>query len=271
MQGKILTKECFTKQLEGIKRKNPKKLLAESQKEISELIRQQKAVAKQYQIHKQHNTIFRIARDSIFVKNISKDAQFYSYYAYENIFKELGRRGGLTLQQVTYLTFNEYQDLLLKNKDFSALTNQRMKYSLHFSTKGKTYFYIGKEAKKIRKKIKFADEIHVPTSSNKLKGNPAYPGKVKGRVKIINTVQEMMKMHDGNILVSHMTNPDIVPAMKQARAIVTDLGGITCHAAIISRELKIPCVIGTKVATQVLKDGDEIQVDAHKGIVQKIN
>jgi pyruvate,water dikinase len=65
-----------------------------------------------------------------------------------------------------------------------------------------------------------------------------------------------------------MTTPEYVPIMKMASAIVTDEGGISCHAAIVSRELKIPCVIGTKNATKVLKTGDEIEVDAEKGIVK---
>ena len=77
-------------------------------------------------------------------------------------------------------------------------------------------------------------------------------------------------MKEKDILVSHMTSPDIVPVMKKAAAIVTDLGGLTCHAAIVARELKKPCVIGTKVATQVLKDGDKVEVNADKGIVRKI-
>jgi pyruvate,water dikinase len=65
-----------------------------------------------------------------------------------------------------------------------------------------------------------------------------------------------------------MTRPEYVPLMKKAAGIITDEGGITCHAAIVSRELKIPCVIGTKIATKVLKDGDMVEVDADKGIVK---
>ena len=80
----------------------------------------------------------------------------------------------------------------------------------------------------------------------------------------------MSKMKPGDILVSKATNPNVVPAMKIAGAIITDEGGITCHAAIISRELKIPCVIGTKIATQVLKDGDKVEVDANNGIIKKL-
>jgi pyruvate,water dikinase len=67
-----------------------------------------------------------------------------------------------------------------------------------------------------------------------------------------------------------MTNPQMMPLIKDAGAIVTDEGGLTCHAAIISREMKIPCVVGTKVATRVLKDGDLVEVDAEKGVVKII-
>jgi pyruvate,water dikinase len=70
------------------------------------------------------------------------------------------------------------------------------------------------------------------------------------------------------VLVTSMTTPDFIVAMKKAGAIVTDEGGLSCHAAIVSRELKIPCVIGTKIATKVFKDGDRVEVDANKGIVK---
>jgi pyruvate,water dikinase len=81
----------------------------------------------------------------------------------------------------------------------------------------------------------------------------------------------MSKMKQGDILVSIATNPDIVPAMKKAGAIVTEQGGITSHAAIVSRELGTPCVIGTKIATKVFKDGDIVEVDANKGTVKLID
>ena len=80
------------------------------------------------------------------------------------------------------------------------------------------------------------------------------------------------KMKQGDILVAPATNPDVVPAMKKAAAIVTDAGGVTSHAAIISRELGVPCLIGTKISTKVLKDGDYVEVDAEtNGVVKIIN
>jgi pyruvate, water dikinase len=74
----------------------------------------------------------------------------------------------------------------------------------------------------------------------------------------------------GEILVSNMTHPDYIIGMRKSGAIVTDEGGISSHAAIISRELGIPCIIGTKIATKVFKDGDHVEVDANKGIVKVI-
>ncbi|MBU1031264.1 MAG: hypothetical protein KKB65_08575, partial [Nanoarchaeota archaeon] len=74
----------------------------------------------------------------------------------------------------------------------------------------------------------------------------------------------------GEIIFTGMSTPDFVPLIKKAAAIVTDEGGVLCHAAIISRELKKPCIVGTKIATQVFKDGDLVEVDANKGVVKKL-
>jgi phosphohistidine swiveling domain-containing protein len=105
---------------------------------------------------------------------------------------------------------------------------------------------------------------------SEFKGQTAYPGFAKGRVRILTKREEVSKLKEGEVLVSPMTMPDYVPAMKRAAAIITDEGGVTCHAAIVARELKKPCIIGTKIATEVLKDGDMVEVDANKGIVRKI-
>jgi phosphohistidine swiveling domain-containing protein len=104
-----------------------------------------------------------------------------------------------------------------------------------------------------------------------LKGSVAYRGNVEGIVKVVFVPDEQMdKVEKGNILVAPMTTPDYLPLMKKAAAFVTDEGGITCHAAIVARELKKPCIIGTKFATQVLKDGDRVAVDADNGQVRII-
>jgi pyruvate, water dikinase len=108
----------------------------------------------------------------------------------------------------------------------------------------------------------------IESGADTFKGNCASSGFAKGIVKIINKPEEMEKMEKGNIMVSHTTFPSLVPAMKKAAAIVTEDGGITCHAAIVARELKTPCVTGIKIITKVLKDGDMVEVDANEGIVK---
>lgn len=108
------------------------------------------------------------------------------------------------------------------------------------------------------------------TDRKRVKGDVACRGKVIGPVRIIKRKNQAKEFQAGEILVSPMTTPDFLPAMKKAAAIVTDEGGITCHASIVTREMKKPCVIGTKIATKVFKDGDMVEVDAIKGIVRKI-
>ncbi|RAP49635.1 MAG: phosphoenolpyruvate synthase [Methanosphaera sp. rholeuAM74] len=99
------------------------------------------------------------------------------------------------------------------------------------------------------------------------KGLGASPGLVSGTVKIVKDLDELDKILEGDILVTTMTTPDMVPAMKRANGIVTDEGGVTCHAAIISRELGIPCVSGTGDATKVLPENSQVTIDGKKGIV----
>ncbi|MDI6778021.1 MAG: PEP-utilizing enzyme [Patescibacteria group bacterium] len=94
---------------------------------------------------------------------------------------------------------------------------------------------------------------------------------MRGIVRRVDMPDDMAKMNEGDILVSTATTPSIVPAIRKASAIITDEGGLTCHAAIVSREFEIPCVIGTKIATKVLKDGDLAEVNAEKGLVKIIN
>ena len=86
-------------------------------------------------------------------------------------------------------------------------------------------------------------------------------------MKKIKDVTEIARIEAGDVLVTVMTNPDMVPAMRKASAVVTDEGGRTCHAAIVSRELGIPCIVGAKVATEVLAEGSKVTVDATCGVV----
>ena len=116
----------------------------------------------------------------------------------------------------------------------------------------------------IKEGIEEVQQINAPVL---LSGAPASPGLASGPVKLVNDPLEIDKVLTGDVLVAEMTTPDFVPAMKRAVAIVTDRGGRTAHAAIVSRELGIPCVVGTGEAMSVLKDGQDITVDGSNGKV----
>lgn len=95
-------------------------------------------------------------------------------------------------------------------------------------------------------------------------------GIITGKVKIVMTAKELNKIEKGDIMVSITTNPDYLPAMERASAFITDEGGMTCHAAIVAREMKKPCIVGTKIATHVLEDGNEIEINANHGVIRRL-
>ncbi|MBU1197322.1 phosphoenolpyruvate synthase [Candidatus Micrarchaeota archaeon] len=110
-------------------------------------------------------------------------------------------------------------------------------------------------------------EVAIENAKEILTGLRAAPGIAWGPVKIILDPKDISRVYEGDVLVTRMTTPDFVPAMKRAAAIVTDEGGSTCHAAIVSRELGIPCVVGSREATKKLKEKQIVTVDATRGIV----
>ena len=192
-----------------------------------------------------------------------------SHEMMEKFIEELMRRFGFSKAQAKMIAPYELKDILVNGRVDVNELNNRLKLSIGLFTGFENDRMVsGAEAQNIADEIEVS--LAVDTSVKKIKGVCAYPGKVKGVVKIVNDESDMSKFNAGDILLSTSTMPKIIPAMKKAAAIVTDSGGITCHAAIVSRELKVPCVIGTKIATKVLKDGDLVEVDAEKGIVRKI-
>ncbi len=188
---------------------------------------------------------------------------------FKKIFKSAiaGRKQLLNYFKV--IKFEELKKLLLK-KQFPKLSELRKRKINYFLFKNN--FLSGKlELDRTLKRYGFKYQSPKPTLEDSvIYGQTATRGKAKGHVKVILGKDELKKIRKGDVLVTATTSPDFIPAMKISAAIVTDYGGIVCHAAIVSRELRVPCIIGTKIATKVLKDGDRVEVDATKGIVKKI-
>ena len=211
-------------------------------------------------------TLFNNWGNFMVTKIYRRYAQIYAIYRMQPILKEIAKRLKITVKQVNFMILSEVKKALLQNKISRAELKERTRFCVHYIEKDIEKVFVGAKAKKLFSQIKQKDLSNI----TEIKGQTGCVGKATGIVKIIIRPKDMAKMNKGDILVSIATDPDIVTAMKKAAAIVTEQGGVTSHAAIVSREMNIPCLIGTKIATKVLKDGDKVEVDATKGIVKII-
>lgn len=212
-----------------------------------------------------HLKLFKILADIIFSKSYRMDASYYAYFNLEKLFKEISKRLNLSVSEVQSIPPSEMGRILIERRYKSEEITDFYNLGLFLKVNKKIIYISGEKAKiKLDKILPIESEAK---RVNILKGQVAFPGRVKGVAKIINVRGHMSKFKKNDILVSAYTDPTLMPIIGRAKAIVTDVGGLTCHAAIVSRELRKPCVVGTKVATQVINDGDLIEVDANKGVV----
>lgn len=265
--GPILELDYFLQIWQGLIREGKiKKYLGESKTKYSKLKERQKSLFKKLKFNKKHGELFREARYIVWLKAYRKDCMYFGSYVANQFVKEISRRLFISYKQAEFMTREEFGEALLGRKFNTKELDERIKFSVMHGTWNKVYVYSGKKARAFLKKTKWEEEKIEKV--DELTGQTASPGKARGIVKIIETIEDMPKMKSGDIMLSETTYPALVPAMKKAAAIVTNIGGLTCHAAIVARELGIPCVVGTKIATKVLKDGDRVEVDANKGIVR---
>ena len=196
--------------------------------------------------------------------DVRKELFLRTIYTIDTIREEIAKRISFTKDE---LTGYEADDIIKGNIDKKQAQELAKEALAYYNTKkGIKKIYRGKQAREFYNKEYKPDIKDI----KQLEGMAACLGKAVGKVKIIDGVRDFKKMQKGDIIVTSMTRPEFVPVMKKASAIVTNEGGVTCHAAIVSRELNITCIIGTKVATQVLKDGESVEVDADKGVVRKL-
>ena len=214
---------------------------------------------KQNKIIKRYNKrIRRLIRDyhkTIYLADRRKMVVTITHtYLQKFIFQEISRRTKLSKRELTLLTPEEIKNAIIKNK-YPKDISTRMNLSLIIND--------GKSFKVYKKDI-------LPKSDNDLKGMVANKGLARGHVKICFEYNDLKNVKKGDIIVAPMTYPYFVNTMKKASGIITDEGGITSHAAVLSRELGIPCIIGTRNATSVLKDGDFVELDANNNKIKII-
>lgn len=189
------------------------------------------------------------------------------YYYFNALLKELAHRLNIKEDKIKSLTDKELKQLMRGRKLNWKEINQRQIYYAIGTLNHKFFLYYGLKAKQIEKKY------FIPLKSeqvDELKGISAQKGIARGYAKIILSHDDFKKFKENDILIASNTMPEYMPIILKAKALVTEIGGLTCHAAIVSRELKKPCIIGVNNITNVLKDGDLVEVDANKGIIKKL-
>lgn len=214
--------------------------------------------------------ILRMAHEMAFIKDERDDYRRQGSFLIQPLFHEIGRRAGLSLREVTHLLRRETEQFLEERTvpDLGDVRARVNGYVLLKKGESPTEVYSGVRAQQVLQQELGNREDAVKQLVAGLVGSK---GVVTGVVQRVITKHDLRHVVDGAIMVTVTTHPDFVPAMRKCRAIVTDEGGITSHAAIVSREMGIPCIVGTRQATEVFIDGDEVVVDAVKGVVTKIH
>ena len=222
---------------------------------ISELMDHAKTLNKKVAPHqyplipKSLNKLFADARELVYLRTRRTDILYEFLFLARPLLRAVAKKYHIPFGQLKYYTLH------------SLINGRPIKYPKDFgcvSYKEKL-FYFDKPIFNNGLKNKERTEV---------KGAIAYQGIVRGTAKVVMRVSELGKVKKGDILISYMTSPNFLQAMKLSAAFVTNEGGLTCHAAIVAREIKKPCVIGTKIATDIFKDGDLIEVNADKGVVR---
>lgn len=225
--------------------------------------------AEKLKISKKDLEYLLMAKRFVYIKDARDDYRRQGIFEILPFFSELAKRLDLQPKDISFLQSSEVVEFIReKPSNLKSIVASRKKgFVLYLARQNKPICLQSEKAKeairlfKLPRKTKKGKVIH---------GTVASRGLAKGKAAIVKGVKDLKKVEEGNILVAITTHPDYTITMHKAAAIVTDEGGLTCHAAIVSRELGIPCVVGTRVATKTLKDGDKIIVDANRGIITKV-
>jgi len=271
-----LTRSDYFKEIRNEARKKSvaelKSELASLKTKVGRVTNEQSKILKKYKLSADLKLHFYLVRYmGEWIDDRKKHMLMANHYI--NLYcQELAKRFKLDIRKVKYYLPEDFKNLLLKNNKLNPeIANARRKFSAYVIEKHghqarPTVFY-GKTAKKLFAALMSRLEFNCDVIKGQVASAPV--NKISGTIRVVKDIHKQ-KFTAGNILVTTMTRPEFMPYVRRAKAIITDEGGLTCHAAIVSRELKIPCIIGTKVATRVLKSGNRVEMDLEKGIVKKL-
>jgi len=212
---------------------------------------------KNIRLTEEEKNIIELLKIAEVVRDQRKQLNLTGSHVLGRFLDEIVRRCRIKKDIASRVFWYEYENLIKNKTKIVPRLLKRRKVSIVLE-KNKT-FYFGRVAIVENVRLKAVKEI---------KGTPASKGVVTGRSRIVLSSKNFGSFKTGEILIAEMTRPDFLPIMKKASAIITDEGGLTCHAAIVARELGIPCIVGTKIATRIIKNGQKIEVNGNKGIIK---
>ncbi len=205
----------------------------------------------------------------IYLRTYRKNIISRSHFLHMPLLKEIGVRMKIG-NDIYLVSYSEMEKFLQKKEKITKdIIRKRKEGWGIIAVNGFVEIISGKkEVLEVMERFQIGKLPLAPAVHTVIKGMPACMGNVIGTVRIVNGKKEFSKIRQGDILVTQMTTPDFVPLLKKIVGIITDEGGVTCHAAIISREYAIPCIVATGNATKILQDGDQVELNAYTGTIK---
>jgi phosphohistidine swiveling domain-containing protein len=254
--------------------KRPQENLEELLDNFNNLNNKKKEIIKELKPTKDVLHAIRSLEELIAQRDWAKGYLTKSLISYHKLIDEIARRTKLTREDLFNFSYTEIIDYFKGNKKLEKKEPENRKkngFALIIKN-GKLSMVSGeRNIQKVIREEKISDPFEKIVSKSFFKGLSASRGVTSGKVRVLEDSSKIPEFKDGEIIVTYMTTMEFTPIFRKAKAVVTDEGGMSCHAAIISREFKIPCIVGSKVATRVLKTGDLVEVDANNGIIKILN
>ncbi len=269
-----LTKDYFRQEIENILEKiaDPARELLQLETNDHERQQNLQKTLNKIKASRGLRDLVYLLQEYIFLRTYRKNAICQAHYYHLPLLHEIARRLKLTAEEIKFLSYDEIRKGLcqeLSEKVLKKMAQDRQNGWGVLTWEGKTSTVTG--AKRIVETLEQYRIVSPASISHKiLHGSIACKGKVIGKVKVIHHLSELVKIQTGDILVTKMTTPDYMMAINKCVGIITDEGGITCHAAIVSREFSIPCLVATHQATKILHDNDVVELDANNGVVRVV-
>lgn len=267
----VLGKEFFKKEIEALlgQHPEPKKYLEELQEFRKKTAELQQQAIEELKLGEKERKLIELIDLFGWFQDYRKEFIMQANHFLDVLLAEIGKRAKISAWEMKYSLPQDLKPILEGSFDKAEFGERKKAFAVVWKPKAEKpeFFSGGKAAEKEQGLFPLTRESGEIVE---IRGMVACPGKAEGVARVTMSPREAGQIKEGEILVTSMTSPDFIVGIKRAKAIVTNEGGITCHAAIVSREFGIPCIVGTRIATKSIKTGDFIEVNANHGFVRKI-